>query len=121
MIAGLFVRNGLKRKGRLSRNMAEYLNSSDTDSDGGAAKAGADPTPGEIQIAVQNAATLKAIGNEHFGKAEYEDALSKYTEAVNTLKAGGAPKDALILLNRSATYLALKRYVPALNDANNGQ
>ena len=61
--------------------------------------------------------SLKTVGNEHFGKAEYELALAKYTEAVNLLKKSELPKDPLILLNRSATFLALKRYVPAMSDA----
>lgn len=97
--------------------MADYLNSADS-SDGEeppAIKKSAE----EQKSCVENAAELKAAGNEFFGKGEYEDALAKYTESINCLKSGGAPKDPLILLNRSATYLALKRYVPALNDANN--
>lgn len=70
--------------------------------------------------ALQESARLKGEGNDHFGKSEFTEALDKYTQAVNILKKADLSRDALILLNRSATYLALKRYVPALNDANQG-
>lgn len=63
-------------------------------------------------------AGLKTSGNACFSQGEYDGALKDYTAAVNLLKNSKLPKDPLILLNRSATYLALKRYVPALNDAN---
>lgn len=60
----------------------------------------------------------KTSGNDHFSAGQYEDALKCYNNALNLLKSINQPKDTVILLNRSATYLALKRYVPALNDAN---
>lgn len=66
---------------------------------------------------LQRCATLKATGNDLFSKSEFEPALASYSEAVNLLKKNDLPKDALILLNRSATFLALKRYVPAMSDA----
>ncbi len=64
---------------------------------------------------------LKAEGNAHFSKSEFDQALSKYSQAVVLLKKAELPRDVLILLNRSATYLALKRYVPAMNDAIQGE
>mmetsp|Transcript_55599 Transcript_55599/g.109754 ORF Transcript_55599/g.109754 Transcript_55599/m.109754 type:complete len:184 (+) Transcript_55599:61-612(+) len=100
--------------------MSSYLNEEDSDSDGerNVAVKGEPMTEEQTEGVVVMAAALKAEGNGHFSKGEFEEALTKYTAAVNTLKEAGLPKDCLILLNRSATYLALKRYVPALNDAN---
>ena len=102
--------------------MSSYLNEEDSDSDGerNVAVKGEPMTAEQTEGVVVMAAALKAEGNGHFSKGEFEEALAKYTAAVNTLKEAGLPKDCLILLNRSATYLALKRYVPALNDANQG-
>ena len=103
--------------------MSSYLNESDSDSDGGNTKVKTSTEPlSEEQTAeiLAMSASLKSEGNSHFSKGELEEALAKYTAAVNTLKEADLPKDALILLNRSATYLGLKRYVPALNDANQG-
>eukprot|EP00600_Ochromonadales_sp_CCMP1393_P002270 CAMPEP_0174978116 /NCGR_PEP_ID=MMETSP0004_2-20121128/13998_1 /TAXON_ID=420556 /ORGANISM="Ochromonas sp., Strain CCMP1393" /LENGTH=185 /DNA_ID=CAMNT_0016229399 /DNA_START=26 /DNA_END=583 /DNA_ORIENTATION=- len=102
--------------------MSSYLDGDDSDSD---AERDRDLAGEKLELSEDQqmeisamATALKAEGNGHFGKGEYEEALAKYTAAVSTLKESGMPKDALILLNRSATYLALKRYVPALNDAN---
>jgi tetratricopeptide (TPR) repeat protein len=98
--------------------MSSYLNESDSDEDTpGAARV----ELGEEQKAevMEMTASLKSEGNAHFSSGEYEQALERYTAAVNCLKEAGL-KDCLILLNRSATYLAMQRYVPALNDANQG-
>lgn len=64
--------------------------------------------------------TLKSEGNDFFAKNQYAEAVGKYSEAINNLKRVSLPKDVILLLNRSATYLALKKFVPALNDANQG-
>jgi tetratricopeptide (TPR) repeat protein len=100
--------------------MSDYLNSADSGSD--------DENPGkneyseaEIQLKREESAQFKAVGNDHFSKAEYAEALDMYSKSLLALNEVGLPKDAVILLNRSATYLALKRYVPALNDANQGK
>ena len=37
---------------------------------------------------------------------------------MNSLKEVGLPKDSILLLNRSASYLGIKKYVSALSDAN---
>jgi len=66
------------------------------------------------------ASILKTEGNSFFSQGQYSEALEKYSEAINILKRASLPKDAILLLNRSATYLAIKKYVPALNDANQG-
>ena len=105
--------------------MSTYLNEKDSDSDDGDKKGAgvtnADPlTEEEREALLATCAALKTEGNGHFSKSEFEDALAKYTAAVNLLKTSNLPRDAVILLNRSATYLALKRFVPALNDANQG-
>lgn len=105
--------------------MSSYLDEKDSDSDDGGknatAKIQTEPlTEEEREAVLAMCAGLKAEGNGHFSKSEFDEALAKYTAAVNLLKTSNLPKDALILLNRSATFLALKRYVPALNDANQG-
>ena len=97
--------------------MSDYLNTADSGSDEENTET---LTEAEIMVARGEAAKLKAEGNDFFGKGDYDQALEKYTGAVNALKKAKLPKDALILLNRSATYLALKRFVPAMNDANQG-
>lgn len=104
--------------------MSSYLNEEDSESD-------VESKPKKVSVAPLNeeeraailaqCAALKTEGNGHFSKSEFESALEKYTAAVNMLKQADLPKDSVILLNRSATYLALKRYVPALNDANQGE
>eukprot|EP01032_Pedospumella_encystans_P020475 gene20475-23258_t len=103
--------------------MSTYLNEADSDSDGeknATSKGPAREPLSEEQVngILETTAALKAEGNAFFSKSEFEGALEKYTAAVSLLKESDLPKDGLILLNRSATYLALKRYVPALNDAN---
>ena len=105
--------------------MSTYLNEADSDSDGEKNAAGKGParepmSEEQINGILETTGALKAEGNAFFSKSEFESALEKYTAAVSLLKESGLPKDGLILLNRSATYLALKRYVPALNDANQG-
>ena len=64
---------------------------------------------------------LKAVGNELFSQSFYPEAIVKYSEAVKILKNARLPKDSIILLNRCAAYLAINKYVPALNDANQGE
>ena len=98
--------------------MSSYLTTEDSDSD--EAEKSIQLSPEEREETLANITALKAEGNTLFSEANYESALEKYTSAINLGKKSGLPKDALILLNRSATYLALKRYVPALNDANQG-
>jgi tetratricopeptide (TPR) repeat protein len=103
--------------------MSNYLNEEDSESEGekGVGKQTGEPMSEEEKESIlAMCASLKTEGNGHFSKGEFEPALQKYTAAVNMLKQADLPKDGLILLNRSATYLALKRYVPALNDANQG-
>jgi tetratricopeptide (TPR) repeat protein len=78
-------------------------------------------TESEINEISKTCTELKALGNGFFSNNQFEEALEKYSEALNLQKNNGIPKDSLVLLNRSATYLALKKYVPALNDANQGE
>ena len=94
--------------------MSSYLEDSDSDEE--VSKVPVDPEA--VKVATEEAAAMKATGNTAFGAGNYEEALESYTAAVNALKVVRADRDPLILLNRSATYLALKRYVPALYDAN---
>ena len=99
--------------------MSNYLDSADTD-DEGDKKVTEKKTFTETEIvqAKESAVALKTLGNEAFSAQNFEEAVEKYTLALNALKAVSLPKDPIILLNRSASYLGLKRYVPALNDAN---
>jgi tetratricopeptide (TPR) repeat protein len=96
--------------------MSSYLESADTDDEQEVNSS----TFSEEQIitAKDAAAALKGEGNDAFSSGNLDLAVEKYTEALNALKKVGLPKDPIILLNRSASYLGLKRYVPALNDAN---
>lgn len=52
-----------------------------------------------------------SLYNAHF--ADYNRLLLLYQAAVRLCASSGLPPDALVLSNRAATYLALKRYVPA--------
>ena len=94
--------------------MSSYLEEEDSDEDGGNQPA---VDPEGMRIASEQAESLKSLGNDSFGQQDYESALKYYTEAINLLKKSSCPKNSVILLNRSATYLALKRYVPANFDA----
>lgn len=95
---------------------SNYLNEDSEDDDSGAAIAVV-TDPETQRIAVEESAALKVLGNASFGKQEFADALVHYSAAIKLLKDAHCPRDPLILLNRSAAYLALKRYVPALYDA----
>jgi tetratricopeptide (TPR) repeat protein len=95
--------------------MSTYLEEQDTDDESGAKAIPLDP---EAQrVATEEATSLKGLGNTAFGAKDYDAALKHYSDAINLLKKARCPRDSLILLNRSATYLALKRFVPALYDA----
>ncbi len=54
----------------------------------------------------------KKLGNEAFGKKEYETAIKHYTEAINL-----DPENATFYSNRSACYASLKKWTEALDDA----
>ena len=96
--------------------MSDYLNEADTDDEeSNREQIAVDP---EAQrIASEEAASQKALGNTAFGAKNFDEALTHYSRAIKLLKEARCPRDPLILLNRSATYLALKRYVPAHYDA----
>ena len=74
----------------------------------------------ELALIKEECAQLKAAGNELFSQSVFSEAIIKYSEAVKILKNARLPKDSIILLNRCAAYLAINKYVPALNDANQG-
>ncbi len=99
--------------------MSSYLNSPDSDSDKESASITEldEAKKAEITETVQS---MKTEGNTFFSQGNFEKALEMYSSAAKLLKEFGLDKDSIILLNRSATYLALKRFVPALNDANQG-
>ncbi len=99
--------------------MSNYLDSADSGSED-ESDITSNLTEAQKLSAIEESAAFKAEGNRHFGSSDYANAVEQYTAGINVLKAANMPKDPLILLNRCATYLALKRYVPALNDANQG-
>lgn len=99
--------------------MSNYLESADSESEN-ESEVKSSLTEEQKILAIQESSGFKAEGNRYFGLADYGNALNLYTAGINVLKAANMPKDPLLLLNRSATYLALERYVPALNDANQG-
>lgn len=102
--------------------MSNYLDSADSDDgvDNNNDQTMCTASEEEVLSIKENCAALKAAGNEYFGRSAYSEAIEKYSEALGILKVANLPKDPLILLNRCAAYLALKKYVPALNDANQG-
>lgn len=96
--------------------MSSYLDEADTD-DEGAAVSDVPVDPEAQRIATEEAAELKAMGNTAFGAKNFEEALTHYSRAIKLLKDARCTRDPLILLNRSATFIALKRFVPAHYDA----
>ena len=103
---------------QLHSRMSSYLDEDSDESD--AVKT---YTEEEQTIAKETALASKEEGNSFFkqGAEGWDDAVKHYTTGINSLKGAGLDMDpvmATMLLNRSATYLALKRYVPALYDAN---
>ena len=62
-------------------------------------------------------ALWKTEGNTAFSAADYQSAVVSYTRAITALKRSGKDPIAPILGNRAASYLALKRWVPASWDA----
>lgn len=94
--------------------MSNYLETEDSDED-----APLECTLSEEEQAAirEQCGALKAEGNASFSSQEYEQAIEKYTQILGLLKSSNMPLDDVILCNRSACYLALKRYVPASHDA----
>jgi tetratricopeptide (TPR) repeat protein len=94
--------------------MSGYLNEPDSDEDENIKE----PIAPELAEAIQaEVSRIKDLGGTAFKNKDYEEALARYSECVKMLKENNLPRDAVILANRSATYLALKRYVPACHDA----
>lgn len=99
--------------------MSDYLNSEDSDNEE-TAHTKSELSEADKEEVLKICAELKAEGNSLYSKQDYDNALKSYSSAILKLKSVGLPQDSLLFLNRSATYLAVKRYVPALNDANIG-
>jgi tetratricopeptide (TPR) repeat protein len=92
--------------------MSSYLDGSDSDEE---VSKSVDP---EIAaVATEKSKASKAVADAAFGAKDFEGAAAAYTQAINDLKEVGLPKSSVLLANRSASYLALKRYVPACHDA----
>ena len=97
--------------------MSSYLDDSDSDEN----EVREEVSEEAKAEAVQGSVLAKEEGNDKFKEGNYEEAVAAYTNGVNLLKGAALKKDismSVILLNRAATYLAMKRYVPALYDAN---
>merc|ERR1711862_381070 len=60
----------------------------------------------------KKAIQIKTKGNQYFSTKKYNDALQYYTKAIDIY-----PLDATFYSNRSATYIQLKLYNDALEDA----
>ena len=56
-----------------------------------------------------------AEGNAAFSSSNFELAVQHYSEALKVLKSVGAPNDSVIILNRSAAYIGLKRFVSVVD------
>lgn len=61
--------------------------------------------------AKSKAAEYKAQGNDYFKKKEYDQAIDAYTTAIEYM-----PTEATYYSNRSACYMAIKKYEKALED-----
>lgn len=61
--------------------------------------------------------SLREEGNKLFSAGNYDEALEYYTKAINLLPTKD-PESVVFYKNRAATYLKLKEYKKALNDAN---
>ena len=95
--------------------MSTFLDEPDTDED--EATPVSTLTPEEIEDVKAKILTFKTEGDGFFRTQSFEDSVTAYSECIKLAKANGLPPDAVILANRSAGYLALKRYVPACHDA----
>lgn len=98
--------------------MSSYLNEDDSDDDIPKIINNTTVyTEGDIIDAKEKVSINKSIGDDAFRNKDYIKSLEGYTNAINILKSVNLPQDSIILSNRSAVYLALKRYVPACHDA----
>lgn len=95
--------------------MSNYLNSEDSDEE--ASEIVCTLSEEEVNAVREQCAEIKTEANAAFAAKDYEVAVEKYTNILNLLKTSNLPPDDVILCNRSASYLALKRYVPASHDA----
>lgn len=86
-----------------------YLDGDDTDEEEEVKNAKV-YNPEEILEAQTNCGLLKSQGNDSFSASNFDEAIVHYTNALKCLKSVGLKNDAIILLNRSATYISLKRY-----------
>ena len=72
-----------------------------------------------MRAAIEAADALRAVGNTHFKKSQYEDAIATYTQAIDGVRASGASDDALLVKcfnNRAASNAALQQYKQAIDD-----
>ena len=70
------------------------------------------PKKNKLSNEQKKALTIKTTGNQHFAQKDYEKAIQYYTDAIRTY-----PGDATFYSNRSASYINLKQYDLALEDA----
>lgn len=60
----------------------------------------------------KKAEELKAVGNEHFKKKEFEQALNYYNQAIEVY-----PKELTLYLNRAGVYHEFKEYIKVIDDS----
>jgi tetratricopeptide (TPR) repeat protein len=95
--------------------MSDYLDTEDSDEE--TPKIECTLSEEEIAEIREQCSAIKGEANTFFAAQDYEAAVEKYTQILGLLKSSNLPMDDVILCNRSASYLALKRYVPASHDA----
>ncbi|KEP47008.1 DnaJ family C protein [Rhizoctonia solani 123E] len=67
-------------------------------------------TGGQVDLAAQ-AEVIKERGNDQFRKGQYESAIESYSKAISLNS-----NEPSYLTNRAASYMALKKFAPALAD-----
>jgi hypothetical protein len=101
--------------------MSEYLNEPDSESDEEPQQGTKELSEEEQAVIFEQVLALKTEGNQKFSAADFEDAIKLYTQAIQLLKVNKLNRDPILFLNRSASYISLQRFVPALHDANQGK
>ena len=69
---------------------------------------------------MEDISKLKEEGNTFFKEGQYEDALERYTRAIN-LNPGGGAEMGVFYKNRAAVYLKTKKYEEAIRDTSKGE
>ena len=68
-----------------------------------------------------NPGELREQGNQAFKKGNFQEAIDRYTEAINLLIDGPASDLTKCYSNRSQCYINLNQYEEAIEDATRGK